>query len=148
MACELGFISPADCDGLVADAARSNEAGIASTLERVNRLRSASTFHRTHRLDQDAEDELRAPAADPERFAKVARRLHLQFHVNRPTWTWQVESIHDAVLRGASPAQLHWLAGAVRRTSTTGCDIHRQVRCLGAAEPGITTFRRAARSPP
>ncbi len=115
MACELGFISPADCDGLVADAARSNEAGIASTLERVNRLRSASTFHRTHRLDQDAEDELRAPAADPERFAKVARRLHLQFHVNRPTWTWQVESIHDAVLRGASPAQLHWLAGAVRR---------------------------------
>jgi len=107
-ACELGFISPADRDELVAGAADHNQREIADALLRAKRLSEAER------------EALRAASRDPERFARLARRSHLQCRLTHPTWTWQMESVAEVLASGANPAQLRWLAGAVR-------EIHRHV---------------------
>lgn len=111
-ACELGFISPAERDELVTDAAQQTQSEIASALSRAERRDALSPLYRLDEADWDA---LRAAADDPERFAALARRSHLQCRVVRPTWTWEVESIAELLAGGASRAQLQWLAGATRR---------------------------------
>jgi hypothetical protein len=77
MAKELGFITSAERDGLIADAATANAASVASTLKNAKR-----------RLDADDYAELVAAAGDLEKFAKLSRRHYFRSAIREPTWAW------------------------------------------------------------
>lgn len=103
-ACTLGFISAGERDSLVAEADARNTAEVADVLRRAARLEPA---------DRAA---LAAAVGDHERFGRLARRLGLRCWFARPSWRWEVRSVHAALADGAQAAQLRWLAEATRGT--------------------------------
>jgi hypothetical protein len=103
-ACALGFISAGERDHLVTAADARNTAEVADVLRRAARLDPA---------DRAA---LAAAAGDPARFGRLARRHRLRCWFTRPSWRWEVRSVQAALMNGASPAQLRWLAEATRGT--------------------------------
>lgn len=113
-ACELGFISAEERDGLVHEADARNRAQIGSALRRASR--------------RDATDRaaLAATASDVEAFASLARRLRLQCTFIEPSWPWQVSSLAAALAGGAGTARLRWLATAT--CGTRGWALERSMR--------------------
>jgi hypothetical protein len=106
---ELGFISAADRDVLISNAAEQNSAHMHAAMDRARR----------YRLGPSEVDALRNAMHDPPRFARLAAKSHLSCPLVEPAWAWQVDSVAAAVVsRVHRPERLRWLAQTMRRITT------------------------------
>jgi hypothetical protein len=104
---DLGFITSAEREELIAGAESANAALVASTLKDAQRT-----------LDAEDYAELVAAAGNLENFAKLARRHYFLFGIRVPTWTWDIGSVVDALQAGEPADRLEWLTEAIHRITT------------------------------
>lgn len=98
---ELGFISEAERESLIATADAANAAMVAATLKRAEK-----------RLDADELAELKAAAGNPRKFSIIAGRHHLQAWYRNDRWEWDINSIVDATRAGHDADRLEALTDA------------------------------------
>lgn len=98
---ELRFITAWERDDLLARAERNNQSERRSVLDRAL-LRGV--------IDKYERD---AALHDEQYFLRLVRRERLRCHLQRPTWTWQVDSIPAALADGQRPDRVQWLTRAL-----------------------------------
>lgn len=128
---ELGFISAAERDALIAEADAANDASVSRVLKRAKT-----------RFDHDEADafaELTAAADNLTKFAKLAARSHFRFFVQRPTWEWDIGSIGNALAAHGSADRVEWLTRALAEKTTLELEKDMQLAWNKAFWLGLTT---------